>query len=117
MSDERDVDLPEGPGATIACVVELYGLARILAERKHMDVRLRAGATARDLLAAVGEQQPALVGRVLRPDLSGVTEGHSLSLNGRAFVSDPELIALQDADRLLILANAAGGDCPRLPAA
>ena len=113
MSDESAFDTSARAGATITCAVELFGLARILAGQKHVDVSLRAGATARDLLAAVADLHPQLAGRVLRPDLAGVTEGHSLSINGLAFVSDPGLVVLHDGDRLLILANAAGGSSPR----
>jgi hypothetical protein len=113
MGEEHACATPDPAGATIACAVELYGLARILVGQKHVDVSLRAGATARDLLAAVAELHPQLAGRVLRPDLAGVTEGHSLSINGLAFVSDPGLVVLHDGDRLLILANAAGGSLPR----
>jgi hypothetical protein len=109
-------DTPIEGDRGIVCAVEMYGLARILAETKSVEVRLPTGATASDLLAAVAARHPSLVGRVVRPDFSGVTEGHSLSINALDFVPEASSAILKDGDRLLILANAAGGAATgRLP--
>ncbi len=97
------------PGGEIGCIVELYGLARVLVGQKLIEVRLPAGASVQDLLAELGARRPDLVGRVLRDDCSGVTEGQSLAINGLSFVEEPASVTLKHGDRVLILANAAGG--------
>ena len=93
----------------IRCTVELFGLARVLAGARSVEVSVHAGATVGELLATLGAARPVLVGRVLRAEGGGVTEGHSLSLNGLTFVDHPDSTPLRAGDRVLILANAAGG--------
>jgi len=99
----------EADGKAIVCTVELYGLARVLAGEKTVELQLGVGATVRDALSELGLARPELVGRVLKDDLSGVTEGHSLALDGTTFVDDPKSVTLHGGERVLILANAAGG--------
>lgn len=98
-----------GPGgAGAVCRVELFGLARSIVGQRVLAVELPRGATVADALARLAESYPELVGRVIRPDGQGLTEGHVLNLNGRAFVEDAGS-AVAPGDTLLILANTAGG--------
>lgn len=92
----------------IRCVIELFGMARQLAQAKEIELELAPGATLMDLLMALGRKAPALIGRVLAPDSRGLTPPYSLNLNGQAFIRDLESQP-KDGDHILIMLPAAGG--------
>ena len=89
-------------------VVELFGLARLLASRPEVEVELPEGATVRMLLPALAKACPSLVGPVLLPDLSSLGPAYCLCVGGRFFVDDQELL-LDPSERLLLLPAASGG--------
>jgi molybdopterin converting factor small subunit len=88
--------------------VELYGVARLLAGRKEIDLMLDGDATVGAALAALAATFPRLVGPIIAPDLRHLTEGNVLSLDGRAFITVPETPVRPDLP-LLILPAIAGG--------
>ena len=92
----------------IHCVVELFGMGRQLAGASNVRIELQEGATVRDLLAALGEKSPGLLGEVLTDDGRALVSAYSLSLNGRTFVDDLGLHP-KDGDHFLIMLPAAGG--------
>lgn len=96
------------PTRRARCRVELFGLARSIVGERALEVDLPGDATVTDALARLAADHPALVGRVIRPDGAGLTEGHILNLNGREFVEDAAT-AISPGDTLLILSNTAGG--------
>ncbi len=91
-----------------ACRVELFGIARLLAGRRLIEVELGERADVRSVLRELGARCPALVGPVIRPDLAGLAEGHALNLNGLRFVVDPDA-AVAPGDALILLSSSAGG--------
>ena len=95
-------------GGKPCCSVELFGLARSIVGRRVVAVELPAEARVADALARLAADCPELVGRVVRADGGGLTEGHVLNLNGRAFVEDV-CAEVRPGDTLLILSNTAGG--------
>jgi molybdopterin converting factor small subunit len=105
---------PTGPRESLvgsgeaACQVELFGLARSIVGQRDLAVELPREATVADALARLAASYPELVGRVIRPDGQGLTEGQVLNLNGRTFVEDVGA-AVGPGDTLLILSNTAGG--------
>ena len=88
--------------------VELFGLLRIITGRREMDVSLPANAGHTELMVALAEACPVLVGRAIRPDLSALEDGYVFNLNGVAFLGDGDL-DLKPGDTLLLLSNQAGG--------
>ena len=108
---------PEQPSETLksapgggksCCSVELFGLARSIVGRRVVAIELPAEARVADALARLAADYPELVGRVVRADGGGLTEGHILNLNGRTFVEDV-CAEIRAGDTLLILSNTAGG--------
>ncbi len=82
---------------------ELYGVARAKAGTDRIPV---VGETVGAALAALEHACPALSGSVVAE--GQLSEHYRLSLNGRAFVSDP-LRMLREGDRLLVISAEAGG--------
>jgi hypothetical protein len=65
--------------------------------------------TLSDVIAALGERLPALLGPVIEPGGRTLNAGYILNLNGRDFV--PDLAReVQPGDAVLLIAAAAGGD-------
>jgi molybdopterin converting factor small subunit len=107
------------------CTVELFGIARLRAARRAVEVRLgerpgdrgeRGTATVADALTALAAACPALVGPVLMPDGRSLCTGYLLNRNGREFIDRTDA-PLADGDCLLLIASAAGGGWPVTTAA
>ncbi len=92
----------------IAVKVELFGTPRLAAGRREVELVLPPEAGRQQFAAALAEACPALVGKVIRDDLSGLQDGYVLNLNGLAFL-EGESLHVREGDSLLILSNQAGG--------
>ena len=58
--------------------------------------------------AALAEQCPELIDKVILQDLSGLEQSYIFNLNGTSFVSD-ERIDLKAGDTILLFSSQAGG--------
>lgn len=94
--------------ASIRCTIELFGVARLVTGTSEVSLELPRGATYSQLFAVLGERLPALVGRVIAPDLSRLIEGYACSVNGREFVRSPDT-KVHHGDNIAILSADAGG--------
>lgn len=94
--------------AAIGCRVELFGLPRLLAHRKEVSLTLPAGATFADVFAALAEQLPVLVGRVISSDRKHLLDGYACNLNGLEFVRS-DSASVHPGDTIVILSADAGG--------
>ena len=88
--------------------VELFGVPRILAGRKHVELALEAQADRAALCRGLALTCPALVGKVIRADGSDIEDGYIFNLNGTAFLP-AEVPRLSEGDNLLLLSSQAGG--------
>ena len=88
--------------------IELFGVARMVAGRHHVETSVPRRAGTGDLAAALAETCPGLVGGVIRDDRSGLLESYTFNLNGRAFLSD-ERLNLEPSDTVLVFSSQAGG--------
>ena len=88
--------------------VELFGLARMAAGRREMDVRVPAASSVRDIAQALADVCPPLCGVVVLEDGSGLLESYTLNLNGTSFVSDGA-VRLAQGDSILVFSSQAGG--------
>ena len=84
-------------------VFELFGPARQRAGHAEFTVPAR---TLGDALRGLARVCPPLSGPVIQD--GRLTRHYRLSLNGRSFVSDPDL-ELSGSDRLILLSAEAGG--------
>jgi molybdopterin converting factor small subunit len=99
--------MPE-PATTVKIIIELFGTPRLRAGRREVELELPATARRQQVIQALAQVCPALVGQVLLEDLSGLQEGYVFNLNGTAFLSG-DIISVQPGDSLLLLSNQAGG--------
>lgn len=99
---------PEPP----ECRVELYGSAQVLAGERDLTLPAAPGMTLGDLVLALAERLPVLVGPVLAPERRGLAEGYIFNRGGRDFLTDPAT-PVRPGDRWLLLASIAGGSSRR----
>ena len=92
----------------VSCKVELFGMARLLAKTKVVDLELPQEATLADLLAELAEKLPTLVGRVISPEKNHLISGCACNINGLEFVRNPTA-KIRTGDKILILSADAGG--------
>jgi molybdopterin converting factor small subunit len=92
----------------ISCTVELFGMARLIAKTKIVELQLPQEATLADLLVALAEQLPSLVGRVISPEKNNLMSGCACNVNGLEFVRDPD-VKIRTGDKILIISADAGG--------
>jgi molybdopterin-guanine dinucleotide biosynthesis protein A len=98
----------EGETGSIACTVELLGVARMVAKTSEVPLSLTPGATLADVFAALAETLPVLVGRVIASNRRDLLNGYTVNLNGREFVRDSRR-TVEPGDSIIILSADAGG--------
>jgi molybdopterin-guanine dinucleotide biosynthesis protein A/molybdopterin converting factor small subunit len=96
---------------SIRCTVELFGVARLIAQTREVSLALPEGATFSQLLAGLAEKLPALVGRVISADGSRLVEGYACNVNGLDFVRTSlfATATVNPGDNIAILSADAGG--------
>ncbi len=109
-----------GPPVSARVRVELFGLPRLIADKREMDISLPPGAGYMGLVSALAEACPQLVGRIIRPDGAALEDGYIFNLNGTTFLSNglsndlgdhlgEHPVELETGDALLLLSSQAGG--------
>lgn len=98
---------PKSP-TLVTVTVELFGNARLLAGRHCLRLRVEDDCALGGVAEAIGREHPALVGTVVREDLSGFLESYTVNLNGVEFIDDGHE-RLSDGDSLLVFSSQAGG--------
>ena len=88
--------------------VELFGLAQMACNQRQVTVEVPPEATLMDIVTALADVCPALVGLVIRDDRCALYESYVLNLNGLAFVAQKRL-QLRPGDTLLLFSSQAGG--------
>ena len=91
-----------------SCTVELFGVARMLAQRSDVSLRLPVGATYADVFAALAREVPALTGRVINAEGTGLIDGYACSIGGLRFVRTATA-KVTPGESLIILSADAGG--------
>lgn len=92
----------------VSCAVELFGMARLLAKTKTVDLELPQGCTLAQLFSALAERLPVLVGRVINPEKNNLMSGCACNINGLEFVRNPTA-KIRTGDKILIISADAGG--------
>lgn len=90
----------------ISVSVELFGVARMLAKTKQVTLSLPQEATLANVLSALAEQVPVLLGRIINSD--GLIPGYTCNINGLNFVRTSSA-KINSGDKIFILSADAGG--------
>ena len=91
---------------SISVLVELFGVARLLAKTQFVSLDLARGATLAQVLAALAEKLPVLNGRVIHSEK--LVSGYTCNINGLDFVRAPSA-KINSGDKIFILSADAGG--------
>ena len=92
----------------ISCTVELLGVARLRAKIKTVSLELPGDASLAQVLLALSERLPNLVGPVIAPARDNLVRGQACNINGREFVRD-FAVKIHSGDRIFIVSADAGG--------
>jgi molybdenum cofactor guanylyltransferase len=95
-------------GRGVHCTVELFGVARLLAQTSEVSLTLSSGATLAQVYSALAEKLPVLTGRVIAPGGGALAEGCSCNVNGLNFVRTATGV-INAGDHIVILSADAGG--------
>jgi hypothetical protein len=88
--------------------VELFGVARLLAKTPSVSLALPVEGSVADVLAALAEKLPVLVGRVIDCGGASLVNGYACNINGLNFVRSPSA-KVNAGDKIFILSADAGG--------
>ena len=90
------------------CTVEMFGLSPEITELREVEIKLKDGASLRDVIAALRREIPALEGPIIRCGENQLVDHYGFYINGRFYAGDEE-VQLKDGDRIVLLALASGG--------
>jgi molybdopterin converting factor small subunit len=90
------------------CTIELFGVARLLANTSEVPLTLPSGATFSQVFAALAEKLPMLIGHVITPDRARLVDGYACNVNGLDFVRTTTA-TVNPGDHIVILSADAGG--------
>ena len=96
------------PTVAISVKVELFGTPRLQSGHAAVELALPCPARRRDLVLALAEACPALVGHGLKEDLSDLEDGYVFNRNGLAFLGAGDF-QVEDGDCFLLISSQAGG--------
>ena len=102
-----ELDMSEA-ATTIRVTVELFGTPRLRSGRQKLELSVSSVSTRKQLVTALAEACPQLVGDGLRSDLSDLDDGYIFNRNGLAFLGRGDF-TVEDGDCLLLISSQAGG--------
>ena len=88
--------------------MELFGLPRLRSGLRELELDLPSGVSRQEVVGALAQACPTLVGNGLREDLTDLEDGYLFNRNGTAFLGSED-IGLRSGDCLLLLSSQAGG--------
>jgi molybdopterin-guanine dinucleotide biosynthesis protein A len=93
---------------SIVCTVELFGVARLRAKTKAVTLELPRNADLVNVLFALADRLPVLVGTVIAPDKESLVNGQACNINGLDFIRNVHT-TIHSGDRIFIMSADAGG--------
>ena len=88
--------------------VELFGMARRLAQTKEVDITVGDTDTFRDVVRALAQKFPAFLGHIIAPDTYDLIEPYFLNVDARRVVHDLDEIPEEGKPLLLLFVDAGG---------
>lgn len=88
--------------------VELFGLARRLAQSREVEIQVGDTDTYKDVIASLVQKFPAFVGQIVHPETHGLMDPYFLNVDARRVVHDLDEIPEEGKPLLLLLVDAGG---------
>ena len=107
-NERQRAEIDTAPSHSVPVTVELFGVARLLANTKEVFLSLPQAATLSHVCQALAAEHPILLGRVINPDRSSLSSGYACNINGLEFVKNPNA-KVNPGDKVFILSADAGG--------
>jgi molybdopterin-guanine dinucleotide biosynthesis protein A/molybdopterin converting factor small subunit len=107
-NERQRAEIDTAPSHSVPVTVELFGVARLLANTKEVFLSLPQAATLSHVCQALAAEHPVLLGRVINPDRSSLSSGYACNINGLEFVKNPNA-KINPGDKVFILSADAGG--------
>jgi molybdopterin converting factor small subunit len=90
--------------------VELLGLSRLVTGEKEVSLDLDGEATYRDIVRALSNEYPALIGNVIQSDKESLQAPNIFNLNARQMIQSKQMDSrLSEGDRIILMSMSAGG--------
>jgi molybdopterin converting factor small subunit len=90
--------------------VEMLGLSRLVTGEREVSLTMEQGATYRDIVRALSEKYPALIGNVIQSDRKNLQAPNVFNLNARQMVQSKQMEnPLNEGDRIILMSMSAGG--------
>jgi molybdopterin converting factor small subunit len=90
--------------------VEMLGLSRLVTGEREVSLSLEQGATYQDVVRALSEKYPALIGNVIQSDRKNLQAPNVFNLNARQMVQSKQMEnPLDEGDRIILMSVSAGG--------
>jgi molybdopterin converting factor small subunit len=90
--------------------VELLGLSRLVTGEKEVFLDLGSEATYRDIVRALSNEYPALIGNVIQSDRENLQAPNIFNLNARQMIQSKQMDSrLSEGDRIILMSMSAGG--------
>jgi molybdopterin converting factor small subunit len=88
----------------------MLGLSRLVTGQREVSLDLKPEATYRDIVRALSEQYPALVGNVIQSDRESLQAPNIFNLNARHMIQSKQMEnPLNEGDRIILMSMSAGG--------
>lgn len=97
-------------GGYMELTIEFAGLSRVLTHQSKTTLQVAPDTTFRQLLSALSDQYPELVGEVIHKDRKNLQSSNMLNVNGKHMVQPAEMdMSPSDGDRVILMSILAGG--------
>ena len=98
----------------LKCHVDIYGLPSRITERASVEILLEERPCIEDVVAALRDEIPSMVGEAIRPEGDRLTDSYILNVNGTVYADYNEtqgdgVLSLKDGDRVALLPLSSGG--------
>jgi len=90
------------------CIVEVLGIPRQIVKAEQIKLDLSPGATLGEVVAALGQKEAQLLGRVITPDTNALIPPYMLYQEGSGFVDDLSQ-RVEPGDRFVLMLATVGG--------
>jgi molybdopterin converting factor small subunit len=91
------------------CTVQFFGFPQRIIDRREIELDLKEPATLADVVAALKETLPTLIGFAIAPEANRLREHFKFNLNGQLLYNEHLTAQVHNGDRMALLIPISGG--------